>query len=49
LEEAQRLMAQSLCLTPGWRRTTYVHPQWIRSSKLRAEFLEAFIAAGLPE
>jgi TolB-like protein len=49
LEEAQRLMAESLRLNPGWRRSTYNHPQWIRSSKLRAEFLEAFIAAGLPE
>ena len=49
LEEAQRLMAQSLRQVPGWRRSTYVPPQWIRSSELRAEFLEAFVAAGLPE
>jgi TolB-like protein len=49
LEEAKRLMAESLRLVPGWRRSTYIHPQWIRSSKLRAEYLEAFIAAGLPE
>jgi TolB-like protein len=49
LEEAQRLMAESLRQVPGWRRSTYVAPQWIRSSKLRAEFLDAFVAAGLPD
>ena len=49
LEEAQRLMTESLRRNPGWRRSTYIHPLWIRSSKLRSEFLEAFVAAGLPE
>ena len=49
LEEAQRLMAECLRRTPGWSRSTHIPPQWVRSAKLRAEFLESFIAAGLPE
>jgi TolB-like protein len=49
LHDAQRLMAQSLSQAPGWRRSTYTGPQWVRSPELRAEFLQAFIAAGLPE
>jgi TolB-like protein len=47
--EAKRLMAQTLPLTPGWSRSTYNPPQWIRSPKLRAEFFDAFVAAGLPD
>ena len=49
LEEARKLMAECLRRRPAWRRSTYVTPQWVRSPELRAEFLEAFIAAGLPE
>ena len=49
LEDARRLMAECLRRFPGWRRSTFVAPQWFRSAKLRAELLEAFIAAGLPE
>jgi len=49
LEDAQRLMAECLRRVPGWRRSTFVAPQWFRSAKLRAELVEAFITAGLPE
>ncbi len=49
LEDARRLMAECLRRTPGWSRSTHIPPQWIRSPELRAEFLEAFVAAGLPE
>ena len=49
MEDAQKLMAECLRLVPGWRRSTVVAPQWFRSAKLRAELVEAFIAAGLPE
>jgi TolB-like protein len=49
LEEARRLMAECLRRTPGWNRSNHVRAQWIRSPQLSAEFLEAFIAAGLPE
>jgi TolB-like protein len=49
LEDARRLMAECLRRVPRWRRATTVTPQWVRSPKLRTEFLEAFIAAGLPE
>jgi TolB-like protein len=49
LEDAKRLMAECLRRAPGWRRSTYVPARWIRSPELSAEFLEAFIAAGLPE
>ena len=49
LEEARKLMAECLRRRPEWRRSTYIPPQWVRSPELRAEFLEAFIAAGLPE
>jgi hypothetical protein len=49
LEDAQKLMAECLRLVPGWRRSTVAAPQWFRSAKLRAELVEAFIAAGLPE
>ncbi|MGH6708274.1 MAG: tetratricopeptide repeat protein [Bradyrhizobium sp.] len=49
LEDARRLMAECVRQIPGWRRSTAMAPQWIRSLELRTEFLEAFIAAGLPE
>ncbi len=49
LEDAQRLMAESLRHVPQWSCSRYVEPLWIRSPKLRAEFLDAFIKAGLPE
>ena len=49
LEEARKLMANCLRRRPDWRRSTYMPAQWVRSPKLRAEFLEAFLAAGLPE
>jgi TolB-like protein len=49
LEDAQRVMAECLRRVPRWRRSTAVAPQWIRSPELRAELLEAFIRAGLPE
>ncbi|WP_291685174.1 tetratricopeptide repeat protein [Bradyrhizobium sp.] len=49
MEDARKLMAECLRLVPKWRRSTFVAPQWFRSAKLRAELVEAFIAAGLPE
>jgi len=49
LEDARRLMGEYLRRAPEWRRSTFVAPLWIRSPELRTEFLEAFIAAGLPE
>ena len=49
LEDAKKLMAECLRRRPEWCRSTYVDPLWVRSPKLRAEFLEAFIKAGLPE
>jgi hypothetical protein len=49
LQEARKLMTDCLRRRPDWRRSTYLPAQWIRSPKLRAEFLEAFLAAGLPE
>jgi hypothetical protein len=49
LADARKLMAECLRLVPTWRRSTNVPPQWYRSTKLRAEILEAFISAGLPE
>jgi tetratricopeptide (TPR) repeat protein len=49
LEDARRLMSECLRRNPAWRRSTAVAPQWVRSSKLRAELLEAFVKAGLPE
>jgi len=41
-------MSECLRRNPAWRRSTAVAPQWVRSSKLRAELLEAFVKAGLP-
>jgi TolB-like protein len=49
LEEARKLMTECLRRRPAWRRSTFITPQWVRSLQLRAEILEAFIAAGLPE
>jgi TolB-like protein len=49
LEDARKLMAECLRRVPGWRRSTTVAPQWVRSPELRTEFLEAFISAGLPD
>lgn len=49
LEDARKLMAQCLRLVPAWRRSTYPPPQWYRSTELRAELLEALVAAGLPD
>ena len=49
MEDARKLMAECLGRVPGWRRSTFVAPQWFRSTRLRAELVEAFIAAGLPE
>jgi TolB-like protein len=49
LEDARKLMRYCLLQAPEWRRSTFVAPLWVRSEKLRTEFLEAFTAAGLPE
>jgi TolB-like protein len=48
MDDARRLMAECIRQAPGWRRATAVPPPWVRSSQLRAEFMEAFIKAGLP-
>jgi TolB-like protein len=47
LEDARRLMAAGLRLSPGSRQSTFAAPHL--SPKLRAELLEALIKAGLPE
>ncbi|MEP6837296.1 MAG: winged helix-turn-helix domain-containing tetratricopeptide repeat protein [Bradyrhizobium sp.] len=49
MDDARRLMAQCIRQAPGWRRSTAVPPPWVRSPRLRADFMEAFIKAGLPE
>jgi hypothetical protein len=49
LEEARKLMVECLRRSPGWSRSAHVGAPWIRSPQLNAEFLEAFIAVGLPE
>jgi tetratricopeptide (TPR) repeat protein len=49
LQDAKKLMAECLHRRPGWSRSTYVGPLWVRSPELRTEFLEAYIKAGLPE
>jgi TolB-like protein len=49
MEDARKLMAECLRLAPTWSRSTAIAPQWFRSTKLRAELVEAFITAGLPE
>jgi hypothetical protein len=49
LDDARRVIAECLRLNPKWRRSTSVSPPWVRSQKLRAELMEAFATAGLPE
>jgi TolB-like protein len=49
MDDARRLMAECIRQAPGWRRATAVAPPWVRSPKLRGEFMEAFIKAGLPD
>ena len=49
MDDARRLMAACIRQAPGWRRATAVAPPWVRSPKLRGEFMEAFIKAGLPD
>ena len=49
MDDARRLMADCIRQAPAWRRSTAVPPPWVRSPKLRAEFMEAFIRAGLPD
>jgi TolB-like protein/class 3 adenylate cyclase len=48
LEQAQTLMTECLRRSPGWRRSTAIPPDYI-SPELRAEFMEAFTKAGLPD
>jgi len=47
LEDARRLMAECLRLSPGLRRSTLTAPHF--SPALRTELLQALIKAGLPE
>lgn len=49
MEDAKKLMAECLRLVPKWCQSTVIAPQWFRSTKLRSELVDAFIAAGLPE
>ena|SRR5450631_4738061 len=49
MDEARRLMTECKRQAPGWRRSTAVPPPWVRSPRLRAEFMEAFVKAGLPD
>ena len=49
MDDARRLMAECIRQAPAWRRSTAVPPPWVRSPQLRAEFIEAFIKAGLPD
>jgi len=49
MDDARRLMAECVRQAPAWRRSTAVPPPWVRSPRLRAEFMEAFIRAGLPD
>lgn len=49
MDYARRLMADCVRQAPAWRRSTAVPPPWVRSPKLRAEFMDAFIKAGLPD
>jgi Tetratricopeptide repeat len=48
MDDARRLMAECVRQAPTWRRSTAVPPPWVRSPQLRAEFMEAFVTAGLP-
>ena len=49
MDDARRLMTECKRQAPGWRRSTAVPPPWVRSAQLRAEFMEAFVKAGLPD
>jgi TolB-like protein len=49
MDDARRLMAECVRQAPTWRRSTAVPPPWVRSPQLRAEFMEAFVRAGLPD
>jgi TolB-like protein len=49
MDDARRLMTECKRQAPGWRRSTAVPPPWVRSPRLRAEFMEAFVKAGLPD
>jgi TolB-like protein len=49
MDDARRLMTECKLQAPGWRRSTAVPPPWVRSPQLRAEFMEAFVKAGLPD
>jgi TolB-like protein len=49
MDDARRLMAECVRQAPAWRRSTAVPPPWVRSPQLRAEFMEAFVKAGLPD
>jgi tetratricopeptide (TPR) repeat protein len=49
MEDARRLMTECVRRAPEWRRSTIVPPPWVRSPQLRAEFMEAFVKAGLPD
>ena len=49
LEDAQRVMADCLRMTPHWRRSTTSEWNGLRSPELRMKMREAFLKAGLPE
>jgi TolB-like protein len=49
MDDARILMADCVRQAPAWRRSTAVPPPWVRSPQLRAEFMEAFVKAGLPD
>ena len=49
MDDARRLMTECKRQAPGWRRSTAVAPPWVRSPQLRAEFMEAFVKAGLTD
>jgi len=48
LEDAQRVAADCLQLSPGWRREPDAR-YGVRSPEVRTKFREAFLKAGLPE
>ncbi len=49
MDDARRLMTECLRQAPQWRRSTAVPPAWVRSPQLRADLMEAFVKAGLPD
>jgi TolB-like protein len=49
MDDARRLMTVCLRQYPQWSRSTAVPPPWVRSPQLRAELMEAFVKAGLPD